>query len=157
MLGNVRIAGLFISGGHNFFGHYGREAGESPTISVEQVECVAGKGLMRDRFFEHKENHKGQVTFFEFETFNDLCRRFQVMDKSPGVFRRNIVTLGANLNDWIGKEFEIQGVWFEGTEEAAPCLWMNHAFCQGTEAAMKGRGGLRARILTDGMLRVDAK
>lgn len=64
MLGNVRIAGLFISGGHNFFGHYGREAGESPTISVEQVECVAGKGLMGDRFFEHKENHKGQVTFF---------------------------------------------------------------------------------------------
>jgi hypothetical protein len=34
---------------------------------------------------------------------------------------------------------------------------MNQAFCEGAESAMKGRGGLRARILTDGLLRVDAK
>ena len=51
----------------------------------------------------------------------------------------------------------MNGVLFEGTQEASPCSWMNYAFCEGAEAALKGRGGLRARILTDGILRVDAK
>ena len=102
-----------------------------------------------------KADYKGQITFFSWETYVDLCRRFGVTDKHPGVFRRNIITRGVDLNLWIGKEFEIQGVLFEGTQESAPCSWMNQAFCQGAEAAMKGRGGLRARILTDGLLKVD--
>jgi MOSC domain-containing protein YiiM len=58
------------------------------------------------------------------------------------------------LNEFIGREFEIQGVRFFGTEECRPCYWMDQAFAPGAEAAMKGRGGLRARILTDGTLRV---
>jgi len=43
---------------------------------------------------------------------------------------------------------------FFGVEECRPCYWMNHAFQHaGAEAAMQGHGGLRARILTSGMLR----
>jgi MOSC domain-containing protein YiiM len=58
-----------------------------------------------------------------------------------------------NLNALIGVEFELQGIRFLGTEECKPCYWMEQAFHPGAEAAMKGRGGLRARILTDGVLR----
>jgi hypothetical protein len=155
MASNPRIVRLYISPGHNFYGHYGHAAGEHPAVSVLQVECIAGKGLIGDRFFDYKQNYNGQITFFAWETYEDLCRRFGVTDKNPGVFRRNAVTCGVDLNDWIGKEFEIQGVLFEGTQEASPCLWMNQAFCEGAEAAMKGRGGLRAKIITDGLLRVD--
>jgi MOSC domain-containing protein YiiM len=57
------------------------------------------------------------------------------------------------LNDLIGREFEIQGVHLFGTEECRPCYRMDQAFTPGAEAAMKGRGGLRARIVTDGSLR----
>jgi MOSC domain-containing protein YiiM len=39
-----------------------------------------------------------------------------------------------------------------GTEESRPCFWMDHAFGPGAQAALKGRGGLRARILTSGRL-----
>jgi MOSC domain-containing protein YiiM len=46
----------------------------------------------------------------------------------------------------------VQGVRFLGTEEAKPCYWMESAFGVGAEAAMKGRGGLRARVLHDGWL-----
>ena len=152
-----RIAGIYISPGHNFFGHYGQPAGEQPTISVPQVECIAGQGLVGDRFFGYKNDYKGQITFFAWETYVELCRRFAVTDKSPGVFRRNVVTRGMDLNQWIGKEFELQGVLFQGTQEASPCSWMDQAFCRGAEAAMKGRGGLRAKILTDGLLRVDVQ
>ena len=55
----------------------------------------------------------------------------------------------------IGKEFEIQGVRFEGVCECSPCSWMNTALGPGAEEWLKGRGGLRARILTDGVLRLD--
>ena len=113
------------------------------------------QGTPGDRYFDHKKDYKGQITFFAWETYADLCRRFGVTDKNPGVFRRNVITRGIDLNLWIGKEFEMQGVCFEGTQESAPCSWMNQAFCEGAEAAMKGRGGLRARILTDGLLKVD--
>jgi MOSC domain-containing protein YiiM len=156
MVSTPRIARIYISPGHNFVGRYGHAPGLHPITSVAQVECMAGKGLVGDRYFDYKQDYKGQITFFAWETYEDLCRFFGITDKHPGVFRRNIITRGVDLNAWIGKEFEIQGVLFEGTQESAPCLWMNQAFCEGAEAALRGRGGLRARILTDGVLRVDA-
>jgi MOSC domain-containing protein YiiM len=43
---------------------------------------------------------------------------------------------------------------FAGVEECRPCYWMNLAFGdERTERWLKGRGGLRARVLTDGVLR----
>lgn len=121
---------------------------------MTEVECAAGRGLWGDRFFDFKENYKGQITFFAQEVYEDLCAQFEMSDREPSVFRRNVIVSGCDLNALIGKKFEIQGVLFEGTEEASPCYWMEQAFCEGAEAALRGRGGLRARILTDGMLRV---
>jgi MOSC domain-containing protein YiiM len=48
------------------------------------------------------------------------------------------------------------GVTFEGTGEARPCHWMNHAVAPGAEEWLKGRGGLRARVLSDGVLKAGA-
>ncbi len=148
----AEIVLIYISPGHNF------TKGKSPsvthpTLSVPEVECIAGQGLAGDRYFGHREDYKGQVTFFACETYEALCREFSITDKNPGVFRRNIITRGVDLNAWIGRDFEIQGITFRGTEEAAPCRWMNTAFCAGAEASLRGRGGLRARILSDGLLR----
>ena len=123
---------------------------------VSQVNCVAGKGLEADRFFEHKENYKGQVTFFSLSVYEALCQRFDVFDRNPSVFRRNILVSNTDLNALIGTVFEVQGIQFEGTEEAKPCYWMNQAFADGAEVAMEGKGGLRARILTDGVLKEEA-
>lgn len=123
---------------------------------VEAVECVAGKGLRGDRFFDYKADYKGQITFFEHEVYERLCEQFGEFGLNPGVFRRNVITRGIDLNSLIGQEFEVQGVRFLGTQESAPCHWMNQAFAGGAEAALKGHGGLRAKILTDGVLRRDA-
>lgn len=152
----VRVVGIFISPGHNFFGHHEKPAGTYPTVSVPQVECVAGKGLRGDRFFNFKTNYKGQVTLFSAEVFAEVCRRVGSLEQSPGVTRRNVVTLGVDLNSLVGKHFEIQGIHFEGVAECSPCHWMDEAIAPGAAAALHGRGGLRARILTDGILRVDA-
>ena len=153
-LSQIEILRLDISPGHNYFGHHGKPAGENKTVSVSSVECVAAQGLRGDRFFGHKEDYKGQVTFFAWEVYQELCEFFQVADKDPSVFRRNIITRGVDLNTLIGKKFQIQGISFEGVAECTPCYWMDQAFHPGAEAALQGRGGLRARILSDGLLHV---
>ena len=148
----MELAHLYLSKEHNYFGHHGKPAGSAPMEEVERVHCVAGKGIEGDRFFDWKEDYKGQVTFFAMETLERLEQELGIAGKPPSVFRRNIVTRGVDLNDWIGQEFEIQGVRFFGTEEAKPCYWMDQAFGPGAEQALRGRGGLRAKVLSDGWL-----
>ncbi len=152
----IRVVGLFISPGHNFFGHHGQPAGEQLAVAVNEVQCVAGRGLSGDRFFDFKQDYKGQVTFFSEEVFDDLCRNLGVDGKSPGVTRRNVITRGVDLNSLVGEKFTLQGVTFEGVSECSPCYWMDQAIAPGAEAALHGRGGLRAKILTDGLLRAEA-
>jgi MOSC domain-containing protein YiiM len=148
------ILNLYLSPGHNYFGHHEQPPGESPVIEVDEVQCVAGQGIRGDRFFGFKTDYKGQITFFTIETYLDLCERLNTQDRTPAVFRRNVITQGIDLNQLVGKEFEVQGVRFQGVSECSPCHWMNQAFAPGAEKALRGRGGLRARILTDGTLRV---
>lgn len=153
----VEICHLYISAGHNFVGHHGREPDEFPMIEVPTIECVTGRGIRGDRYFDFKENYKGQITFFSIEVFDELCGTLEVQDGTPGSVRRNVFTHGVNLNDLIDQDFEVQGVCFHGTQECAPCYWMDRAIAPGAEKFLKGRGGLRARILTDGTLRSTAR
>ena len=154
----VEICHLYISEGHNFFGHNGRAAGEHPEIEVGSIECVAGHGIRGDRFFDFQEDYKGQITFFSLEVFDELCGALKVRPKcAPSRVRRNVFIRGVDLNELIAQDFEIQGVRFHGTGEARPCAWMNSAVAPGAEKFLKGRGGLRARILSSGTVRSTAK
>jgi MOSC domain-containing protein YiiM len=151
------VTGLFVSPGHNYIGHHGRPAGEHPALAVDRIHCVAGCGIRGDRFFDHDRDYKGQITFFAMEAFEAMARELGLGDIRPQWTRRNVLTRGMDLNALIGVEFDIQGVRFVGTEECRPCYWMNTAFAdERVEAWLKGRGGLRARILTDGALACDA-
>ena len=152
----MRILHIFISPGHNFVGHHGKPPSEHATLDVREARMLAGRGIEGDRYLDFKDDYKGQVTFFEWEVYERMNEKFSVIGKGPEIFRRNIITEGVDLNSLIGIEFEVQGVRFLGTQESAPCHWMNHAFAEGAEEALKGHGGLRAKILCDGVLRVDA-
>ena len=70
------------------------------------------------------------------------------------MLRRNVIVSGVDLLSLIGREFEIQGVRFRGTQHCAPCEWMNTAFAPGAEQFLKDNAGLRAKILSDGTLAV---
>lgn len=152
----IRVEQFFISSGHNFFGHHGQPAGEHPIAQVDQIECVAGRGIRGDRFFDFKENYKGQITFFAMEVLEQLRRELNLPEAQPQATRRNAFVRGADLPSLIGKQFEVQGVGFEGVEESKPCHWMNSALGPGAEEWLKGRAGLRCRILTDGTLRCES-
>ena len=125
-------------------------------IEVPVIECAAGRGIHGDRYLDFKDNYKGQITFFSLDVFDELCTALGVHNCSPAAARRNVITRGIDLNGFIDKEFEIQGVRFHGTEESAPCYWMDRAFAPGAQVFLKGNGGLRARILSDGKLRSTA-
>jgi len=153
----VEVRRCYISAGHNFFGRHGKPPGENPIVEVAEIECVAGRGLRGDRFFDFKENYKGQITFFAWETYEALCRELGMRDKPLSTFRRNVITAGVDLNELIGQKFQIQGVHFRGTEECRPCYWMDQAFAPGANEFLKGRGGLRAVILSNGILRADIR
>ena len=150
----MELLHLYISPGHNYREHHGRLAGTHPVIEVNEMRCTAGRGIEGDRYFDYQPDFKGQVTFFADEVYRSLCDQFNQRDKPPSVFRRNVITRGVELESLVGREFEVQGVRFLGVESCKPCYWMDQAFCVGAEAALEGRGGLRARILSDGVLRV---
>jgi len=149
----IQLLHFYIAPAHSYYGHHGRSAGDAPVQECDAIECVAGRGVAGDRFFDYRSDYRGQITFFAMETHERMCREFG-RDVPPSVYRRNVVTRGIDLNTWIGRTFEIQDVVFAGTEEASPCHWMNTAFGPGAEDALRGFGGLRARILTDGRLRL---
>ena len=64
---DAEIKAIYISSGHDFFGRHEKTRRKNLIKSVQKVQCVAHKGIIGDRFFEHKDNYKGQITFFEFE------------------------------------------------------------------------------------------
>jgi len=150
----MQIRQIFISEGHNYFGHHGRAPDDHPLIEVPQIECVAGRGIRGDRFYDYRDDYKGQITFFSLEVFEKLAQHFGLTNKSPGAARRNVVVSGIELNDLIGEEFSIQGVRLRGTAHCKPCYWMDQAIAPGAEEFLKGNGGLRAQILSDGVIAV---
>ncbi|MCC5790351.1 MAG: molybdenum cofactor biosysynthesis protein [Opitutales bacterium] len=148
----VRLREIFISPAHTYFGHHGKPPGTDPMVACEEVEAVAGKGLRGDRFFDYKPDYKGQVTFFSHEVHQDICSLFECPDLPVSVFRRNVILEGIDLNELIGRAFVLGGMKFYGVEECKPCYWMDRAIQPGAEEALRGRGGLRAKILQSGTL-----
>jgi molybdopterin-guanine dinucleotide biosynthesis protein A len=152
---SMKISAIYISPGHNFFGRHGKPAGTHAAHSVREVECVSGRGLKGDRFWDYKREYAGQITFFDEAVHLAVLRELRPEPCSAAAYRRNVLTSGVNLSALIGQEFTVQGIRFLGMAESKPCYWMEQAVGPGTEAFLRGRGGLRAKIITDGTLRVD--
>jgi MOSC domain-containing protein YiiM len=147
------IRHIYISPGHNFFGRHGRPAGTNATAEMSSVRCRAGFGLEGDRFCGYRPDYNGQVTFFEWEVYEAVKRQFDVPDLKADAFRRNVIVQGVHLNELVGSRFSLGGVDLEGMSEAKPCYWMDQVVAPGAEQWLRGRGGLRAKILVDGSLR----
>lgn len=148
---------IYISPGHDYWGKQGEGRLQSGITEVAEVECVAGKGLMGDRYFGYRPDFKGQVTFFEAEVVEEVRQQFKLPRLPASVFRRNLIVRGQHLKQWLGRRFRLQGLVFEGSQECKPCHWMDRAVSPGTEAFLQAefRGGLRAKVVTGGFLRIE--
>jgi MOSC domain-containing protein YiiM len=138
--------------------HIASEAA-GPTESVAEVRAVPGRGLEGDRYFNQKGTFwKGQpdyeVTLVEVEAFEGM-RRESGLDLDPSEARRNVVTRGVPLNHLVGQEFKIGDVVFRGIRLCEPCKHLQKlASKPNILSALVHRGGLRAQILTEGVIRV---
>lgn len=148
----INIKALYRSSGHSYKGRAGLGSLDYAIEECEEFDLVAGSGIIGDRFFDHKPDFKGQITFFDWAVYEEVQKKFDLPDLHPSAFRRNALTRGIDLNSLIGKKFTINGVEYSGSEEAAPCFWMNEACAEGVHEFLMGKGGLRCRIHNDGQL-----
>jgi MOSC domain-containing protein YiiM len=134
-------------------------AGAAAMQSVGQVRAVAGRGLEGDRYFNQLgtySNHPGtgrHVTLIEIEAIEALGRDYDV-DLAPGLSRRNIVTRGVALNHLVEREFKVGQIVLRGARLCEPCSHLEKLTRQGVMRGLIHRGGLRAEIITGGMIRI---
>jgi len=129
-----------------------------PMISLAQVRAFADRGLEGDRFFRESWNSANRpdkaVTLIEEETLRLAAAELGVEIVAEKT-RRNIITRGAPLIDLLNNEFTIGGVRMRGIRLFEPCAHVEQvAEIPGLFRALLHRSGLKAAILSDGMIRV---
>ena len=135
-----------------------RNGGE-PMESLGEARAVAGRGLEGDRYFSKDgtySNNPGtgrEVTLIESEAIDALERDYDVKLEYKDA-RRNIVTRGVALNHLVGKEFRVGDVAMRGVRLNEPCNHLASLTNEKVKPGLVHRGGLRAEILNDGMIRV---
>ncbi|HTL14341.1 MAG TPA: MOSC domain-containing protein [Thermomonas sp.] len=120
--------------------------------AVDGAEARAGGGLAGDRY--KGGSGKRGVTLLQAEHLPAIAALSGHAAVAPATLRRNLVVSGIPLVALKGRRFRIGGVLLEGTGECDPCSRMEAALGAGGYNAMRGMGGLCARILEGGTLRV---
>lgn len=144
MNGNGTLHGIFIA----------PEKG-APMVFVPEVKAVAGQGLFGDRNFGRKAaaGADKDLTLIEREKIDDFVRTtglpFSVQDS-----RRNLLTSGIDLNKLLGREFYVGAVKVKALELCEPCSLLAKRTHRQVLWGLVHRGGLRCRIMSDGVIRV---
>lgn len=130
-----------------------RPGRREPMIVVDSVEAREGRGLTGDRF-SGGASSKRQVTLIQSEHLPVIAQLLGNSRIDPALLRRNIVVSGINLLSLNGAQFSIGGALMEGTGPCHPCSRMEEAFGPGGYSAVRGHGGITARVLSGGIVRI---
>jgi len=130
-----------------------------PVQSVAQVHAIPGRGLEGDRYFlapgaapqDNKVDR--QITLIEIEVVDALCQE-QGIAISPADIRRNLVLRGVRLNELVDKKFKVGEVTLHGIRLCEPCQYLAKRTQPEVLPGLLHRGGLRAEILSEGMIQV---
>ena len=137
--------------------HIAKGPGES-MISVPRIRAIPAKGLEGDRYFTATGTYSKiagphqEVTLIESEAIDALQRDYGI-DLQAGDARRNIVTRGVPLNHLIGQEFRVGAVRLRGLRLCEPCGHLEKVSGKPVRPGLVHRGGLRAQVLTEGIIR----
>ena len=124
----------------------------APLQSVNDATLEAGLGLVGDRYANR--DGKRQVTLIPCEDLVAIASFLRIERAAPGDLRRNIVVRGLNLTALKARRFTIGSAVLEATGECHPCSRMEETFGPGGYNAVRGRGGITARVLVGGPIRV---
>jgi MOSC domain-containing protein YiiM len=136
------------------------ESPASEMISRSEARAIPGKGLEGDRYFvgagtfspsPHKVDF--EITFIERENIEAFARESGLPFTAMHA-RRNIVTEGIRVNDLAGKEFWVGEVRVRGIRLCEPCSYLAKISFPETLKGLVHKGGLRAQILSEGIIKV---
>jgi len=129
-------------------------------VSLREVRAIKDAGLQGDHYGGGA-GGKRHLTLIQHEHLAVVARLLALRDKSPTVLpldpaivRRNIVVSGLNLLALKNKQFRLGEVVLEFTEPCQPCSAMEAALGRGGYNAMRGHGGICARIIDGGTVRI---
>jgi MOSC domain-containing protein YiiM len=120
---------------------------------VLQVHARADRGLDGD----HRARRAGsrrQVTLIQREHLAVLAQLLDQPEIAPELTRRNLVICGINLLALKDEFFSLGEVLLEGTGACEPCSRMETNLGSGGYNAMRGHGGITARVVSGGLIRV---
>jgi len=126
-----------------------RPARGAPMLTMEEVELVAERGIVGDRY---QFSGNRQVTLIQAEHL-PVIAALTGGAVTPELVRRNVVVSGVNLLSLQKQRFVIGGAILIGTGACAPCEKMEVALGVGGFQAMRGHGGICARIERSGVIR----
>jgi MOSC domain-containing protein YiiM len=118
---------------------------------VAQVHAETGAGLAGDRYSGG--SGKRGITLIQAEHLPVIAALSGHGHVEPAILRRNLVVSGLPLVALKGRRFRVGEVVLEGTDSCDPCSRMEAALGPGGYNAMRGHGGLCARILEGGTIR----
>lgn len=122
--------------------------------SVESARAIASRGLEGDHRMDKTPGSARQITLISEEFIRQIAYFTSRDSIDPALLRRNLVVRGINLNALRHQHFTIGEALFEATALCHPCSRMEEALGEGGVAAMIGHGGLCARILDTGTIRI---
>jgi MOSC domain-containing protein YiiM len=136
-----------------------REAGGA-MAHLDTAHLVAGRGIEGDRYFDRAGTFSPDGPSPDHEltlVAKEEVTRFLAdagLEISAGDLRRNLLTEGVDLNAWVGKRFRIADVELEGIRLCEPCRTLADQVGQAVLKGLVHRAGLRARVVSDGRIRV---
>lgn len=125
-----------------------------PMNALESVQISVDKGLEGDRFVGRAGNPR-QVTLIQQEHFNVIAACLHLPSVAPKLLRRNIVVSGINLLALKDKCFCIGDAVLEFSGLCHPCSKMERQLGEGGYNAVRGHGGITARVLDSGLVRIN--
>lgn len=121
-------------------------------IELDSVKLIIGKGLEGDRFNGRVDSPR-QVTLIQHEHLTVIAACTGRDSISPALLRRNIVISGINLLALKDKRFRLGDCELEMTGLCHPCSKMEKLLGAGGYNAMRGHGGITAKVLSEGVIR----
>lgn len=123
-----------------------------PVVVVDSVEVTEKKGILGDHY--SGQNGNRHVTLIQAEHLPVVAELTGRDSLDPALLRRNIVVSGVNLLAIKDHQIQIGEVILEITGQCHPCSKMETALGPGGYNAMRGHGGMTAKVVHDGVIRV---
>ena len=130
-----------------------RRERREPVSAVDSVTLVARHGILGDHYRTLR-NGPRQVTLIAAEDLAAAASFLGLDQVAPEQVRRNVVTRGVNLLALKDRRFRLGEAVLETTGTCDPCGRMDTNLGPGGFSALRGRGGLTARVLEDGVVRL---